>query len=327
MLRFTAPARRVAAALGSVLLAGCHTVPAIPANAPPTSTHSGQQPATPPATPPATAPGLTAQQRLATLAAALGPVPADRTTDLRFTYLHLQTWNRTSGAIRREDLRRWRHPDGSGREVTRRAPDVRGVAHQPRAEERDLFRQASPTTTRYRDELHPYLPAPLPTDPAALAELLAPPELAAEPAYPRLLAWGVVNLAVSQYLNLPERTTALHVLAAVPGIAYLGTATDLAGRAGAAFQVVADTSTVTLIIDPTSGELLAAQERITGPRPGLFSYVLILHRGHTDAEGVPPGASTPSTPPSRFSGRSTSTPRKLSANPGEPARQVGQRGG
>ncbi|WP_432049447.1 hypothetical protein [Verrucosispora sp. NA02020] len=44
-----------------------------------------------------------------------------------------------------------------------------------------------------------------------------------------------------------------------------------------------------LIIDPTTGELLAAHERISGSiTPGLFSYVLILARGHTTDADTPP---------------------------------------
>ncbi|MBQ1047816.1 hypothetical protein KBX50_04840 [Micromonospora sp. C51] len=231
---------------------------------------------------------MTPQHRLTAIAAGIGPVSADSTTGLSYEYLHVQRWSRTSGAIRREDLRRWRHEDGSGREVSRRAPDVRGVDHQPTPEERNLFIGASPTTTRYQDDLHPYLPSPLPTDPAALAGLLAPPELAAEPAYPRLLVWGVIGLATGQYLNQNERATALHVLAAVPGIEYRGQTSDLAGRAGLAFRVIAEASTTTAIIDPATGELLAAQERLAAPRPGLFASVLILQRGHTDADGIAP---------------------------------------
>ncbi|GAB3863803.1 hypothetical protein GCM10029963_73160 [Micromonospora andamanensis] len=165
---------------------------------------------------------------------------------------------------------------------------MRGVDHQPTPEERDLFAKASPITTQHQGDLHPYLPIPLPTDPTTLTGLLAPPELAAEPAYPRLLSGGIVGLATSQYLDQNERTTALHVLATVPGIEYRGTTSDLAGRAGLAFRVFADASTTTLIIDPATGELLAAQERIAAPRPGLFSSVLILQRSHTDADGVPP---------------------------------------
>ncbi|GIJ08456.1 hypothetical protein Van01_16700 [Micromonospora andamanensis] len=47
----------------------------------------------------------------------------------------------------RKDLRRWRHnTDGSGREITRRALDLRGADHHPAAEERDLFRDAAPTS-------------------------------------------------------------------------------------------------------------------------------------------------------------------------------------
>ncbi|MDG4796924.1 hypothetical protein [Micromonospora sp. WMMD1082] len=288
MIRSTGPARRVTAALGSLLLAGCQAAPAIPAPAPPSSTSGSQQPTATPDTAAATAPGLTPQQRLTTIATTLHPVPADNTTHLPITYLHLQTWTRATTVIRREDLQRWRHPDGSGREVSRRAADVRDVDHQPTPGERHLFLDAPPTTTRYRGDLHPYLPEPLPTDPSTLAELLAPPELATEPAYPRILTGAVIALAASQYLNQQQRTTTLHVLATVPGIDYLGTTTDLAGRTGLAFQVIADTSTTTLIINPATGELLAAQERITGPRLGLFSHVLILRRGHTSTDGVPP---------------------------------------
>ncbi|WP_433528385.1 hypothetical protein ACQPYA_18730 [Micromonospora sp. CA-263727] len=288
MLRANTHTRRVAAALGSLLLTGCHAAPAIPTPAPPSSTPGGQQPTTPDTA--ATAPGLTPPQRLTTIAATLRPVPTDSTTHLPITYLHLQTWTRATTVIRREDLRRWRHPDGSGHETIRRAPDMPNVDHQPTPTERHLFTQAPPTTTRYRDDLHPYLPEALPTNPAALAELLAPPELATEPAYPRILTRGVIGLAASQYLDQQQRATTLHVLAAVPGITYHETTTDLAGRAGLGFRVVADTSTTTLIIDPGTGELLAAQERVTGTRPGLFSHILILDRGHTDADGMPPDA-------------------------------------
>ncbi|WP_327025184.1 hypothetical protein [Micromonospora sp. NBC_01739] len=293
MLRSTAPARHIATALGSVLLAGCHAAPAVPTNTPP-PTLGGQQPAATPATA-ATAPGLTPPQRLATIAATVAPVPADSTTDLPYEYLHIQTWARTSGAIRREDLQRWRHPNGSGREVSRRAPDVRSLDHHPSPNDRTLFAQAASTTTRYQDILHPYLPTPLPTDPATVAELLVSPELATEPAFPRMLTRGVVNLAAGQYLDQHERANALHVLAAVPGIEYRGQTNDLAGRTGLGFRVVADGSTTTLVIDPATGGLLAVQERITAPRPGLFSSVLILHRGHTDTDSAPPEpAQTPS---------------------------------
>ncbi|XTZ15378.1 hypothetical protein ACQSSU_28785 [Micromonospora echinospora] len=134
------------------------------------------------------------------------------------------------------------------------------------------------------DELHPYLAEPLPTDPTALTALLAPQELATEPAYPRVLTSGIVGLATSQYLDRGQRAATLRVLAGIPRIAYLGESTDIVGRAGFAFAVTADGTTSTLIIEPRTGELLAAQEWVnTTVRPGLFSYVLILERGHAGA--------------------------------------------
>ncbi|TCB89409.1 hypothetical protein E0H26_28055 [Micromonospora zingiberis] len=221
------------------------------------------------------------------MAATLTPTPGDRTADLPYTYLHTQTWARASTTIIRTDLQRWRHDDGSGQETIRRAPDLPTLKHQPTSDERNLFHQAPPTSTQHpAGGLHPYLSGTIPTDPTTLAARLAPPELAGEPAYPRLLAGGVVSLTTNQYLGQQQRAAALRVLATVPGIAYLGASVDIAGRAGLGFRVTADGSTTTLFIDPTTGELLAAQELIAGSRPGLFSYVLILDRGHTAEAGA-----------------------------------------
>ncbi|QOC95019.1 hypothetical protein D0Q02_29205 [Micromonospora craniellae] len=225
------------------------------------------------------------------LATTISATPDDTTTELPYTYLHLQMWARATNRIVRSDVRRWRHADGSGREVTRRAPDLAGVEHQPRPDERSLFDHATPTTHRHPPQgMHPYLPEPVPADPARLARLLVPAELAGEPAYPRLLAGGVIGLATSQHLNHAQRATALRVLARIPGITYGGPTTDLAGRTGLAFRVTAEGSTTVLVIDPSTGELLAAHERISGIKPGLFSHVLILTRGHTTDTATPPAA-------------------------------------
>ncbi|WP_233599739.1 hypothetical protein [Micromonospora sp. M71_S20] len=236
--------------------------------------------------PAATGPNLTAQQRLIALAASVAATPADDTTDRPYTYLHLQMWNRATNAIIRTDLRRWRRgADNSGREITRRLPDMLGVDHRPDPDERELFARAPQKTTQYgRDALRHYLPEPPPTDPTALAHALAPPILANEPAYPLLLASGIVGLATSQYLNQEQRTATLRLLASIPTITYQGETTDIADRTGLTFAVTADGSTWQLIIDGRTGELLAAHERVTGKRPGLFSYVLILERGHTTTE-------------------------------------------
>ncbi|MFD6757394.1 hypothetical protein [Micromonospora gifhornensis] len=162
--------------------------------------------------------------------------------------------------------------------------------HQPTSEKRHDLSRAPQQSLQYRPgQLHPYLPGGIPADSGDLAKLLAPPKLVDEPAYPRTLAGGVVGLATSHHLDPQQRATTLRVLATVPHITYQGTTTDLAGRPGLAFQVVADGSTSTLVIDPATGELLAAKEWIDGRRqPGLFSYILILERGHTSTDHLPP---------------------------------------
>ncbi|MBM0273958.1 hypothetical protein [Micromonospora tarensis] len=56
--------------------------------------------------------------------------------------------------------------------------------------------------------------------------------------------------------------------------------------------MTADGSTTQLIINPGTGELLSAREQVSGTRPGLFSCVLILERGHATND-----TGTPSTQP------------------------------
>ncbi|MEU9505377.1 hypothetical protein AB0D32_03720 [Micromonospora sp. NPDC048170] len=296
MTHLALPARRLLGALlgGSLVLAlltACQN-DGTPTAGPNVTPLAAEQPSASPATT-ATAAGLTTRQRLELLASTISATPADTTAGLPYEYLHLQTWARATNTIVRTDLRRWRHDtDGSGREISRRAPDLRGVDHQPTPEERHQFSRAAQTSTRYRaGQLHPYLAGAVPVDPGELANLLAPPELVDEPAYPRLLAGGVVGLAASQYLDQRQRATALRALATVPGITFRGATSDLAGRPGLVFRVVADGSTSTLVIDPATGELLAAQEWLDGGRrPGLFSHILLLERGRagTDTFTAPP---------------------------------------
>ncbi|MGV9764768.1 hypothetical protein [Micromonospora tulbaghiae] len=288
MVTSTVPARLAVSLLGSVLLAGCtagapgHQTPAsttpVVAGSRSAATH-----------PSATGPGLTPSQRLTALADTIDATPGDTTTALPYTYLHTQSWTRATNAITRTDLRQWRRDtDGSGLEITRRLPDRPGLDHQPARDEPALFAQAPETTTEYLPGgLHPYLPQGLMNDADVLAGAVAPRELAADPAYPRLLVSGVVALASSQYLNQAKRATSLRVLADIPGITYRGQSTDLVGRTGLTFTVTADGSTTQLLVDPGSGEVLAAHERLTGRRAGLFSYVLILERGHTTHAGAP----------------------------------------
>ncbi len=99
----------------------------------------------------------------------------------------------------------------------------------------------------------------------------------------------------SQYLNQAKRATSLRVIADIPGITECGQSTDLVGRTGLTFTVTADGSTSQLLNDPQSGEVLAAHERLTGRRAGLFSYVPILERGHTTHVGAPSDPDRPAT--------------------------------
>ncbi|MEU3117208.1 hypothetical protein ABZ652_24290 [Micromonospora chalcea] len=137
--------------------------------------------------------------------------------------------------------------------------------------------------------LHPYLPEALLEDADVLAGAVASRELATDLAYSRVLISGVVALVSSQYLNQDLRATSLRVIADIPGITDRGQSTDLVGCAGLTFTVTADGSTSQLLVDPQGGEVLAAHERLTGRRAGLFSYVLILERGHTTHAGGPVG--------------------------------------
>ncbi|WP_328384395.1 hypothetical protein OHQ88_33505 (plasmid) [Micromonospora zamorensis] len=281
--------RRVAASvLGSVLLTACQpNAPTAPAPKPATSPMPRHQPTALPSST-VTGPGLTPHQRLTTLAANISTTPADGLAGLPYTYLHVQSWTRATNVITRTDVRRWRRDaDSSGREITRRLPDVPRVAHSPKPDERERFAAARETTTRYAaGELPPYLPSPLPTDPGTLADMLAPRQRAGEPAYPRMLAGGIVNVATTQYLDRGQRATTLRVLASVPNVAYQGEMTDLAGRAGLGFTVTGDGSTLQIVVEARTGEVLAAEERLIGNRPGLFSSVLILERGHTARDGA-----------------------------------------
>lgn len=143
--------------------------------------------------------------------------------------------------------------------------------------------------------LHPYLPEALLEDTDVLAGAVAPRERAPDLAYPRLLISGVVALVNSQYLNQAPRATNLRVLADIPGITYRGQSTDLVSRTDLTFTVTADGSTSQLLDDPQIGEVLAAHERLTGRRAGLFSYVPILERDHTTHAGAPSNPDRPAT--------------------------------
>jgi hypothetical protein len=284
MIQLAALVRLLAViALGGALLAGCQpgtpTQPTPPAPAP---SGAENHPASglPKA---ATEPGLTPQQRLSILADTISASPTDSTIALPYTYLHVQTWARATTTITRTDRRQYRlDRDGSEQTLTRALPDVPGLTHAPTsAEHKRLAAAPVARAMQPAGSPGPHLPQPLPTDPDALADFLAPRELRGKAEYPRVLTAGVIGLAIDQFLTRDQRAVTLCVLARISELDYAGITSDIAGRAGLTFTVTVDTTT-TLIIDPRTGELLAAHERsTTGHRPGLWFYVLILDRTHT----------------------------------------------
>ncbi|MFI6163937.1 hypothetical protein ACIA59_28800 [Micromonospora haikouensis] len=289
------PRRRLAATVtGALLLTACQTTP--PADPRPAAPPPGQPAST--AAVAAIAPGLAPGQRLEILADNIRATPADTTTG-PYTYVHTQSWARVTNTIVRIDLRHWRcDSTGSGHEIERRLPPLHGVHRTPQPRERRLFAQADATLTRYPPgELAPYIAEPVPTDPTALAAALAPPTPDAPPAAPRTLVNGVVGMARSQHLNRDQRTAVLRVLAGIPGITYHGQVTDVADRPGLGFRLTTDGNTLDLVIDTSTGAILAAQDTVqAGSRPGLFSYVLFLTGEHTNSTSVPSGAHEPSCP-------------------------------
>ncbi|MFE9187925.1 hypothetical protein ACFYMB_31865 [Micromonospora haikouensis] len=288
--------RRLAATVtGALLLTACQTTPPTDPR-PATPQPPGQ--AAPTAAVTATAPDLTPGQRLEALAGSIRAAPADTTTG-PYTYVHTQSWARATTTIVRIDLRHWRcDSTGSGHDIERRLPPLHSVHHTPQPRERRLFAQADTVLTRYPPgELAPYIAEPIPTDPTALAAALAPPTPDTPPADPRTLINGVIGMARSQHINRDQRAAVLRVLAGIPGITYRGQVTDVAGRPGLGFRLTTDGNTLDLVVDTTTGAILAAQDTVqASSRPGLFSHVLFLTREHTDTAGAPTGAHEPSCP-------------------------------
>jgi hypothetical protein len=142
--------------------------------------------------------------------------------------------------------------------------------------------EAQPTTTTYNAGQFPHMFASAaPAQAGALQSWLAVGHPAANGPAETLIA--ATDLAKEQVLSPAQRAAMLQVLATVPGLTDDGSVVDRAGRAGEAFSLTSDYSGLptryTLIIDPSSGQLLGLEETLTEtagaldvPVPSVIEY-------------------------------------------------------
>ncbi|MFI1283770.1 CU044_5270 family protein [Streptomyces sp. NPDC020858] len=131
----------------------------------------------------------------------------------------------------------------------------------------------------------------LPTDPAALKELLARsfPEnprsaLHSDPFYLR----GLDNLLQDAPLEPLQRAAVYEVLADLPGLRLIGPVKDSKGRAGTAVEVDTGRSRVRMVIDPETGGLLERTLHFLGGEHDgkIAKRVTVLSAG--PEQSVPP---------------------------------------
>lgn len=245
-------------------------------SAPSTSSATASQPAVAPCLSPAalTAAQLKAraQQKLdlsptrlpasspagqALTAVAAGPSGCDAISG-RFAYVHLLQWatdtaiagNSTTTRVVLFEEQRWRADDASGRVVRSRYP---------------TDQQPTDDSTYYPGELDGPI-GPIAADPTALIANID----ATQPRFlgPTAVIRGLVSLLGWRTPNQAARTAILTVLRDTPGIAYHGPVTDRAGRTGIGVSATADDIRFLLILNPTTGELLAYERAALTPPPG-----------------------------------------------------------
>ncbi|TCB91615.1 hypothetical protein E0H26_25345 [Micromonospora zingiberis] len=217
----------------------------------------------------------TVRDQLLRLADRLAAVPDDAHPG-PYSYVRIWHWARASTVLARFESERWRHPDGSGVIIERRAADRPLLTRRPGGDELKVFDKAEPTRETYTPgRLPPALPEPIPTDTAELIERMgttAPPE-----AGPTALLAATANINRSQYLDLHRRAAILRVLATIPTLRYDGEAADITGRPGFSVSLNAGGSTTTLTFDRVTGALLAYEEALNTAPASLFQYELYEH--------------------------------------------------
>jgi hypothetical protein len=120
-----------------------------------------------------------------------------------------------------------------------------------------------------------------PADPAAMSSYLQ----VGHPAQngPAEILIAATDLVKTQVLAPSQRAALLQVLASVPGLSSDGVVVDRSGRTGQAYSVVSNFSGLptryTVIVDPTSGQLLGLEQTLTAragalnvPVPSVVEY-------------------------------------------------------
>jgi hypothetical protein len=168
------------------------------------------------------------------------------------------------------DEQRWRADDGSGHIIITRSPP--GQTTPPAT--------GPPHRVPYvAGELAGAVAAPLATEPAPLTEQMFT-------IHPRRLGATAILRAVDAIYSwhCPRRavrSAILHVLADTAGLTVEPGVTDRAGRTGTAVHHTRDGTTDTLILDPTTGMLLAyEQTRVKQPTPPVDSVLYLKHGRH-----------------------------------------------
>ncbi|MFY1614673.1 hypothetical protein [Micromonospora sp. WMMD736] len=196
-----------------------------------------------------------AQQALE--AVTVGPSGCDAIPG-RFAYVHLLQWatdttiagNSTTTRIALFEEQRRRADDASGRVIRSRYPTG----------------QRPTDDSAYRPGELDGSVGPISTDPAALTAHID----ATQPRFlgPTAVIRGLVSLLGWRTPNQAARTAVLTVLSDTPGITYHGSVTDRAGRTGIGVSATADDIRFLLILNPTTGELLAYERAALTPPPG-----------------------------------------------------------
>ncbi|MEU1746632.1 hypothetical protein ACWD8I_21915 [Micromonospora arida] len=176
----------------------------------------------------------------------------------RFAYVHLLQWatdttiagNSTTTRIVLFEEQRWRADDASGRVIRSRYP----TGQQP-----------TDDSTYYPGELDGPI-GPIAAEPAALNAHID----ATQPRFlgPTAVIRGVASLLGWRSPHQAARTTILTVLRDTPGITYHASVTDRAGRTGIGVSATSDAIRFLLILNPTTGELLAYERAALAPPPG-----------------------------------------------------------
>ncbi|NJC13153.1 hypothetical protein F4558_002979 [Micromonospora profundi] len=209
----------------------------------------------------------------------VGPSGCDASPG-RFAYIHLLQWatdttiagNRATTRIVLFEEQRWRADDASGRVIRSRYPG----ANQP-----------TDDSTYHPGELDGPI-GPIATDPAALNAHID----ATQPRFlgPTAVIRGLVSLLGWRTPNQAARTTVMTVLRDTPGVAYHGSVTDRAGRTGVGVSATSDGIRFLLILNPTTGELLAYERAALTPppasdrtRPLVDDYHLFLVHTHASS--------------------------------------------